>query len=165
MMMFLLAVLAIFIAVSVYFYFKAESLQQQLIAAKREMNNAKKEAKVLIESVAVIARKNEEVVKNRARNLQERDTQIDAEFLDLLHPFINNYAVIYTEALREKGKLHKITKKCFESYQKNSYRKFTGQIGVMKPHINRAWSENNIAALITFTEAIFYYLENPESEE
>lgn len=164
-MMFLLAILAIFIAVSIYFYFKAEGLQQQLISLKREAKNAKKESKTLIESLAIIARKSEEVVKNRARQLQEHNTKSNEDFLELLHPFVNNYAVIYTETLREKGQLHKITKKCFESYQNGSYRKFTGQIGTLPPHINRAWSGNNIAALITFTEAIFYYLENPENEK
>ncbi len=158
--MFLLAVLAVFIGVSIYFYFRAEALQQQLVAAKRDATNAKKESKILFESVAVIARKNEEIVKNRAKLLQENEHA--EKFLEVLHPFINNYSVIYTEAIRGKGQLHKITQKCFESYQKGSYRKFTGIIGAMKPHINRAWSGNNIGALVTFTEAIFYDMENPE---
>lgn len=157
-MIFSLCVIAVFVVASIYFYFKAEGLHRQLVGLRKDLNNAKKESKVLVEAITLIARKNEESLKARVKEAQESGAS--DELVDMFYPFTNNYAAIFCETWKGKGQMHKAAQKCFESYQKGSYRKFTGYIGTLDAHVKRAWASNNLVGLMTFSEAIIFHLES-----
>jgi len=156
-MVFSLIIIGIFVAVSIYFYFRAERLYHQLIVTKRELFDVKKESQALNEASAIIAQKSEELLKQRFKSIQEQ--MGEDKSIEIFAPLINNYSRIFAETMRGKGQLHKITQKCYEAFQVGSYRKFTGFIGSMDTQIKRAWGLNNVSGLITFIEAVANHYE------
>ena len=59
-MFFAFIVIAIFVAVSVYFYFRSERLLQDLVKQKRDTALTRKNHKQLLDTVASIANKQQE---------------------------------------------------------------------------------------------------------
>ncbi|WP_085300122.1 hypothetical protein [Cognaticolwellia mytili] len=152
-MIFIFAVIAMFVAVSVYFFFKAESLQREIILMKREVSNTKKENKVYLDSVAIIAQRYEEIAKQKLLYLKDKES-LDTRVLELISPMINNYAVIFSDSIRAKGKLQSAVKKVYEGYQKDSYKAFSNHITQSNTEIKRAWSSNNINGCILLVDAL-----------
>jgi len=155
-MVFSLSLIAIFVVVSIYYYFRAESLYRQLMVSKKELSQLKKDTKTMVDSLAVVAQKNEEFVKFRFNKLQNKD---DEESAALLIPLVNNYAGIFSESIRGKRKMHKIAQKCCENHQTGSYKKLTAYIGNQEAHIKRMWSSNNVNGFMSFMEAMLVELE------
>jgi hypothetical protein len=152
-MIFIFAVMAMFIAVSVYFFFRAESLQREVILMKREVSNIKKENKVYLESVAIIAQRHEEIVKKKLLHLKEKES-LDTKMFELISPMVNNYAVIFSDSISAKGKLQSAVKKVYEGYQKGAYKAFSNHIAQSNTDIKRAWSSNNINGCILLVDAL-----------
>lgn len=152
-MVFVLIVIAIFVAVSVYLFFKAENLQREIILVKRDVTAVKKENKVYLESVAIIAKRYEEIAQKKLNELKESEA-LDSKELELISPMINNYAVIFNDSIRTKGKLQSSMKKVYEGYQKGSYKAFTNHIAQSSTEVKRAWSSNNINGYIVLAEAL-----------
>lgn len=162
-MIFFLVIIGIFVAVSIYYYFRAEGLQLQLIAIKRELFETKKESQALLEASALIAQKSEELLKQRFKFIQENSGE--DKTIEMFAPLINNYSKIFTEAMRGKGQLHKITQKCYEGVHFGSFRKFTGFIGSLDTPIKRAWGMNNVSGLITFVEEVANHYEKAQQKK
>jgi len=68
-MIFVLSTAILFIGLSIYFYFRAEGLQRTLNQTKKEFISTKKENKHYIDSMAIIAKRNEDFAKNRLQTL------------------------------------------------------------------------------------------------
>lgn len=58
------------------------------------------------------------------------------------------------ESLKGRGKLHKITEKCYENNEKGSFKKFTSHIATASPELNRMWSSNNVNGFVSLIEAL-----------
>ncbi|GHF88962.1 hypothetical protein [Thalassotalea marina] len=157
-MIVILCIAGIFIAASIYFYFKAEGLHQQLLTTRKELKNNKKESKILVESFAIIARKSEESLKHRLK--VAKDAGASSEVIEVFGPFVNNYSSIFAASVKGNGEMHKVTQKCYETYQKGSFRRFTGYVGTLDSHIKRAWSTNSLSGLIAFSEAMVFHIES-----
>ena len=69
-MIFVLSIAALFIGISIYFYFRAEGLQRALFNAKREFSNTKKENKAYIDTMALIAKRHEDFAKYRLQKMK-----------------------------------------------------------------------------------------------
>ena len=67
-----LMVTALFVFVSVYFFFRAEKLQGTIVLMKRESAKAQKENQVFSKSMASIAGNTEEFAKNRLQILSDK---------------------------------------------------------------------------------------------
>jgi hypothetical protein len=152
-MIFIFAVIAMFVAVSVYFFFKAESLQREIILMKREVSNTKKENKIYLESMAIIAQRYEEIAKQKLLYLKDKES-LDTKVLELISPMVNNYAIIFSDSIRAKGKLQSAVKKVYEGYQKGAYKAFSNHITQSSTEIKRAWSSNNINGCILLVDAL-----------
>jgi len=150
-MYFLLSLIAIFAFISVYFFFKAENLNRKLVLAKKEANVIKKESKSISDSMGVVANRNQEFIKSRFEKLKNNNND---ESLQLLTPIFNHYAIIMRESLKGRGKLHKITEKCYETNESGSYKKLTSYISTTNPEIKRMWSSNNINGYVSFVETL-----------
>jgi hypothetical protein len=150
-MIFVLSIVAVFVAVSIYFFFKAENLQRELILMRRDISDTKKENKVLIESTALIAQRYEEFYKQRLLPLRDGN---EDETLKVITPVINNYTVIFNECIRSKGKLQPTVKKVYEGYQEGSFKTFSNLIARSDTQIKRAWSSNNLNGFIALVEAL-----------
>ncbi len=161
-MIFLLIIIGIFIAASIYYYFKAEGLNQQLVGIRRELFETRKESQTLLEASTLIAQKSEEMLKQRFTMIQNRLGEDKS--VDIYAPLINNYAKIFLETMRGKGQMHKVTQKCYEGFQVGSYRRFTGFVGSLDTPIKRAWGQNNLSGLITFIELIATHYEAVEKK-
>jgi len=154
-MIFSLLMIAVFVGVSIYFFFKTEKLYRQVIFLKRDINGMKKENKLVVDSIALIVQKNEEFTKFKFKNFPMEDHEVE-----LIYPLINNYAAIIHESMRGKGKMHKISEKCCESYKKGSYQPLINNIANQEAHIKRMWAGNNINGFMSFIDAMLYQLEN-----
>lgn len=152
-MIFVLAVIAIFVAVSIYFFFKAESLQREIISMKRDFSATKKENKLYLETVATIAQRYEDIAKHKLNSLRESGA-LDAKELDLIAPMVNNYAVIFNDSINNKGKMQTAVKKVYEGFQKGSYKAFSNHIAQSSKDIKRAWSSNNVNGCILLVDAL-----------
>lgn len=152
-MIFVLAVIAIFIAVSIYLFFKVESLTRELSLMKKELFATKKENKSYVEVMAVIANRYEEASKQRFVTLRNTLAE-DVEKFDIIAPMINNYAKIFNDSTRGKGQLQPSVQKVYDGYQKGSYKIFCNYVAQSDKAIKRAWSSNNINGFIILIEAI-----------
>ncbi|WP_206486063.1 hypothetical protein [Thalassotalea sp. G2M2-11] len=157
-MIFSVVVIGIFVAVSIYFYFRAESLYRQLMIVKKEAAEAKKESKHLTDAFAMMAKKHEEFAQSRYKKI--KSLAKDEKHLQLLQPLLNNYSLIFRESIRGKGQLHKITQKCCENFDKGHYNQLTTYINRQQGEIKRAWSANNLKGFISLVEAMLVEFES-----
>jgi len=152
-MIFVLSIAVLFVALSVYFYFRAEGLERALFNAKKEFSGTKKENKAYMDSMALIAKRHEDFAKHRLQKM--KDCQgLAVENIEIITPLINNYAIIFRECLKGKGKLQPITKKCYESYDAEGFKKLVAYISKQDAHLKRMWSSNNLSGYISLIEAL-----------
>lgn len=154
-MLAVLLVTVLFVAISVYFYFRAEKLQQDLLILKREVASTQKENANLSTSMALLASSHEEFVKNRLNLLIAKKELTSAETdIDLLKPLINNYVVIFRECLLGKGKMQHIIKKYFNNQDPEVFQEFTNKIIKTDIKLQRLWGSNNLAGFISLVETL-----------
>ncbi len=151
-MIFVLAIITMFVVISIYFFFKAENLQRELILMKRDISATKKENKSYIDMMAIVAQRYEEISKQRLVELRSKQTD-DAELLNIIAPMIMNYAAIFNESMRAKGKLQSSVKKVYDGYQTGTYKALCNFISQSDKDVKRAWSSNNINGFIMLIEA------------
>lgn len=151
-MIFVLIVTAIFVAVSIYYFFRAEKLDAQLKATRREFSQAKKSTKAMTDTVAVIASKHEEFLKFRLKALQKNIE--DENDLRFVSPLINNYGHIFRTCLTSKNQLKPTAEKCFESMSPGSYKDFVTYVSSKEVHIRKMWADNNLNGFMSLVEAL-----------
>jgi len=156
--------MAIFVAISIYFFFRAEKLQREVILAKREGNIARKENKVLIDSMALLASRYEEFARNRFQELKSRP-QADEENIKQIAPLINNYSTIFTECLKGKERLKPITQKCYQLIDSNAFKEFNQYIAKRDAQIKRMWSSNSLNGFVSLVEALLVNIEQPQDKK
>lgn len=162
-MFFVLFITVLFIGISIYFYFRAEGLQRTLSNAQREFSGTQKENKSYVDSMALIAKRHEDFAKHRLEKIKNNESEA-TETLDIITPLINNYAVIFRECLKGKGKLQLITKKCYESYDKEGFKRLVAYISKQEAHIKRMWSGNNLSGYLSLIEALLLLAEKIKKE-
>lgn len=161
-MFIVVTLIAVFLLISIYLFFRAENLQSQLTKAKRESNKIQKHNKNLFDSIIMSAQKNEEFAKFR---LQEIKSQLDENLIEELKAEIeiltiltSNYSAIFKECL--KGAPFKvITESCFEAYAKGSFSNLANFISNQEAPLRRIWTNSNLQSLISLTEALLLQLE------
>lgn len=151
-MVFVLIVTAIFVAVSIYFFFRAEKLEAQLKSTRREFSQSKKSTKAMTDTVAVIASKHEEFLKFRLKTLQKNIE--DESELKFVIPLINNYGHIFRACLTTKNQLKPTAEKCFESVSPGSFKGFVTYISSKDVHIRKMWADNNLSGFMSLVEAL-----------
>jgi len=150
-----LLITALFVFISVYFFFRAEKLQRTIVLLKRETTQTQKENQIFSKSMALMAGNTEEFAKNRLQLLLSK-TQCKKTLneLALIKPFINNYSLIFKECLMKKGRLQTSTKKCFSSLEDDAYKTFFDTIIKKDVKIQRLWNSNNFVGFISLVEAL-----------
>lgn len=152
-MVFVLSSIAIFVLISVYFFFRAEELQRKVLKMKRETSAVKKENQAYVEAMAIISQRYEDIYKKRFND--QRLAQGDNhDLLEMISPMINNYSVILNESLHGQGKLHKVVKQTYEGGEKGSYKKLTNYIAQQESEVRQAWSSNTFHGYISMVEAL-----------
>lgn len=164
-MLAVLIITVLFVALSIYFFFRAEKLQHSLLRQNRETTNKLKENTALTKSIALIASNHEEFAKNRLQLLliNNNKHQCSAN-IELIKPLINNYVIIFSECLKEKGKLQSATKKCFENQGTSDYKEFINKVIKNDEKIQRLWASNNVVGFISLVEALLVKYEAIEVE-
>ncbi|GAA5135941.1 hypothetical protein [Thalassotalea piscium] len=157
-MIFVLGLLAIFITVSIYFYFRAEGLQRDITALKRASLDSKKESQVLIDTLALMAKKNEEFIKFRF-NKMAKELSDDNEFVVYLTPLVANYAAIVRESLKGKARTNIAIKKSCQAYDSRSFSRLTAYITKSDGHIKRTWNSNSLSGFMSFVEMLLNEME------
>lgn len=164
-MLAVLLITVLFVALSIYFFFRAEKLQHTLLRLKRETANTSKENTKLTKSMALIASYHEEFAKSRLQQLLANNKEHNSsDNVELIKPLINNYIIIFSECLKEKGKLQAITKKCFESQNTNDYNEFINKIIKNDEKIKRLWASNDILGFISLVEALLVKYDSAETD-
>jgi ribosomal protein S18 len=151
----LLLITALFVAISVYFYLRAESLQRSIRSVKREADITQKEHAALSKYMTQISSSYEDSSKKRLNEILtiNENTQ-EYKDLELLKPLINNYGKIFRECQSGKGKLHAITKKCFSSQDAEVYNEFVNKIIKADSNAQRLWGNNNLTGFISLVELL-----------
>jgi hypothetical protein len=156
-MVFLLFLLAIFVLVSIYFFFRSEGLSKELRLAKRETQEAAKEHKGMLDTMTLLAHRHEEFVKFRLKEIQESATnQAQKDQIELISPLINNYSAIFLQCLKSGSQLKTISQKYFDGHKKGSFKEFIRYITKQEAHVKRMWSGNNFNGFISLVEALLY---------
>jgi len=152
-MIFVLSIAILFVGLSIYFYFRAEGLQRTLFKAKQEFSSTQKENKYYVDSMAIIAKRNEDFVKHRLKIIKEQEI-LELETIEIISPLINNYAAIFIECLKGKGKLQPIAKKCYENYDEQGFKKLVAYVSKQEANVKRMWSSNSLSGYISLIEAL-----------
>ncbi len=157
-MLFVLIITVLFIVISIYFFFRAEKLQRQLISQKRDVVATSKENKVLVDSMSLIATRGQEFAKSRLARLKEYAVASDSEQLilhiELISPLINNYSVIFRECLKGRGRLKAVSQKSFENHDSAAYKKFVALIVTSDKQLKRYWSSDNLNGFLFLVDAL-----------
>lgn len=155
-MIFMLLVVAVFVGVSVYFYFRSENLQRELLNVRRESSQTRKNNKVMADAMALVASKHEEFYKFRLKSLKKRaaDNSAISHDLTLIMPLIDNYSAIFRACLASKEQLKVIVKKCYDNIDANHFKDFQKFISGKETHVKRMWSSNNLNGFISLVEAL-----------
>lgn len=154
-MIVLFLITALFVAISVYFYLRAEKLARNILTMKREVDNTQKEHAALSKSLAQVANSYEESSKKRLNEILTTNvTTQDNSDIELLKPLINNYGKIFHECLSGKGKLHAIVKKYFSGQDINAYDEFIKRIINTDKSMKRLWGNNNVAGFVSLVESL-----------
>lgn len=166
-MIFVVSVIVVFIAISVYFFFRAESLQRELLAIKREVKTTKKENKSLVDSTVLMMSRNDEFAKNRLQALKEKHSDNDEVLLklELITPLINNYNNIASELVQGKGVLSKIVNKCYVGGDVNGYKDFTLFINREGDAIKRLWTSNDFKGFLSLVEMLLLAQEQMKDKQ
>ncbi len=154
-MSFVLSIMVIFVIVSIYFFFRAEKLQRELIIAKRERVAIDKENRNLNDAFAQIANRYQGFSKDRLQQLSQQDTpKINEDYLRKITPLINNYGIIFSECIKGKGRMQSIVKKCYNNEHDGAFKDFTLFIKSTDTQTKRMWSSNNLSGFISLVEAL-----------
>ena len=154
-MLALLLITALFVILSIYFFFRAEKLQNTLRLLKRDKGKTLKENTMLIESIALIASNHEEFAKIRLQLLlAESESHPHSDQVELIQPLINNYVIIFNRCLKEKGRLHSITKECFDKQSTHEYKDYINRVIKNDEKLQRLWASNNLIGFISLVEAL-----------
>jgi len=152
-MLAILLITALFMVISIYFFFRAEKSQHSLLLLKRETANTVKNNTVLTKSIAMIASNHGEFAKSRLKKLLTKNQdQQSLKNIAIIKPLINNYNVIFMECLKGKGKLQSITKKCYEN--QDAFSDFINNIIKSDVKIQRLWASNNLIGFVSLVEAL-----------
>lgn len=165
-MIFVLIMLAIFVAVSIYFFFRSEALSQQLRLAKREALDANQQNQAFIDTLALLASRHEEFAKFRLKSIKDQASgeQQKAQ-LELISPLLNNYSAIFQVCLKKGGQLKTVSQKYFKQEDKNGFNAFTKHIAKQEAHVKRMWSDNNFNGFISLVEALLFEAAKQEIKE
>jgi hypothetical protein len=162
-MYFVLAIALVFVVISVYFFFRVEKLQRKLITQQRESLTTRQENKLLVESMTLVATREQEFSKARLVRLktyaQENEHTQLLMHIELISPLINNYSIIFKECLKGKGRLKAICQKCFENQDSSAYKKFVALIVTSDKQLKRYWSSNNLNGFLFLVDALLTFEE------
>ncbi len=157
-MFFVLVITLVFVLISIYFFFRAEKLQRKLITQQRESSSTRKENKMLVESMTLVATREQEFAKARLKRLKAYAKENEHEQLlihtELITPLINNYSLIFRECLKGKGRLKAISQKCFENQDSSAYKKFVAMIVTSNKQLKRYWSSDNLNGFLFLVDAL-----------
>ncbi len=157
-MIFVLVITVLFVVISIYFFFRAETLQRKLITQQRESLATRKENKALVESTTLIAMRGQEFAKAKLQRLKVYAKASEHEQLilhtELISPLINNYSMIFKECLKGKGRLKAVSQKCFENQDSSAYKKFVALIVTGDKQLKRYWSSNNLNGFLHLVDAL-----------
>lgn len=163
-MLFVLVITVVFVLISIYFFFRAEKLHKQLINQQRESSLTRKENKLLVDSITLIAARGEGFAKSRLEQLKANAKANEnlelLKHVSLITPLINNYSTIFRECLKGKGRLKSISQKCFESQDKAAYKKFVALIVTSDKKLKRYWSSDNLNGFLYLVDGLFTILED-----
>ncbi|WP_019027118.1 hypothetical protein [Colwellia piezophila] len=157
-MFFVLVITAVFVGISIYFFFRTEKLQRQLIMQRRENLNTRKENKALVDSMALIAVRGQDFSKTRLARLKKQaqaneDEQL-IKYTQMITPLINNYSMIFRECLRGKGRLKAMSQKCFKNQDSSAYKNFVALIVTSDKQLQRYWSNDNLNGFLFLVDAL-----------
>jgi len=161
-----LLITALFVFISVYFFFRAEKLQRSIVLLKRDTAITQKENQIFSKSMALMAGNTEAFAKNRLQLLLKKTQNKDAlTELTLIKPFIDSYSLIFKECLMKKGRLQAATKKCFSSQEGDVYKDFFETIIKKDSKILRLWNSNNFIGFISLAEALLVKYEEQSQKK
>jgi hypothetical protein len=160
-MYFVLAITALFIVLSIYFFFNAEKLQRKLISQQREGANTRKENKALSDHMALLSCRHEEFCKasllRKASQAEKNSNEILIQHYELISPLINNYGLIFRECLKGKGRLKSTVKKCFNNHDDKAFKKFVALLVTSDKRLKRFWSSDNLNGFLFLVDALLNY--------
>jgi len=147
-MFFVVVVTVIFVIISIYFFFRVENLQRQLISRQRESLLSLKENKLFVESITLVATREQEFTKAKSQRLKVYAKESFNEKIilhtKLISPLINNYSTIFRECFKGNGRLKSVRQKCFENQDSSAYKKFVTLIVTSDKKLKRYWSSDNL---------------------
>jgi hypothetical protein len=127
---------------------RASSSGTGIIAQQREGLATRKENKALVESITLVATREQEFAKAELQRLKAQAKASDDEQLiihtELISPLIYNYSIIFRECLKGKGRLKAISQKFFENQDSSAYKKFVALIVTSDKKLKRYWSSDNL---------------------
>lgn len=161
-MFIIVSLIAVFVMISIYLYFRAEGLQSDLTLAKRESKQIKKDNSTLLDAMVISANKNEEFAKFRLQemknNMDEKLTEELKEELEFITLLTANYGIIYKECLKGNVQLKTITKSCLDNYASGTFNSFALFMGNQDSALKKMWLSNNLQGFISLVEALLLQL-------
>jgi hypothetical protein len=129
-------------------FIRAENMKRQLISQQRESLLTLKENKLLVESITLVATREQEFSKAKLQRLKvyakESFNEKLALHTELISPLINNYSIIFRESLKGKSRLKLVSQKCFKNQDSSAYKKFVALIVTSDKKLKRYCSSDNI---------------------
>jgi len=152
------AIITFILGICIYMFYRAESLQKQVSLFQREIKSTNIDNQNLIDTIAIITLKNEEIANKRLQSITEKNTEL-SDMVVIVTPFIKNYSLIIRETIKGNGQLTPVVKKLYDGVDKNAYKEFVNYINQQEASVRRLWSSNNMPGYISLVDTLFVLLE------
>jgi hypothetical protein len=170
-MLFSLVIIVMFVLISIYFYFRAEKLEREVVKQKQSSSLVNKENIALADTILNVGQKNADFAKHRLKiislkveSLEKYSREAQEQRIDIISPLINNYNLIFQDSVKAKGRVKLITKECYDSISPTAFQSFGSFIKRSEQHIARNWSSNNLTGFITLVEGLLLDFEEVVKE-
>jgi hypothetical protein len=170
-MLFSLVIIVMFVLISIYFYFRAEKLEREVVKQKQSSSLVNKENIALVDTILNVGQKNADFAKHRLKiislkveSLEKYSREAQEQRIDIISPLINNYNLIFQDSVKAKGRVKLITKECYDSISPTAFQSFGSFIKRSEQHIARNWSSNNLTGFITLVEGLLLDFEEVVKE-
>lgn len=164
-MIFLISILVIFLIASVYFFFRAESLQKRLLIEKKKTKQAEKDNQGFVDTMLMSSSKYQDFAVYRVKTIQDSANKLSqmpeklADDLNVSKLFFENYGKIFIDAMTGKTGPKRSCQESLIQVNKETYRLFIEMTNRQDKTIRRMWNSDNLAGFVSFSEALLLNLE------
>jgi hypothetical protein len=155
----LLSLVTFFVFLSVYLFYRSETINRELVRAKRDLVYGQQEKKHLVDLVAKNAKAHEQFLTIRLQSVLSRADKEMMNQLIALEPLVKNYSLIFHEGMRKETQIKPMIKTLLDQVSNHAFSDLESCIVKQEPSTRRLWKQQTLSAYVALVESLLLYCE------